>query len=1184
MKISGLFQKDIYRNINGVIKVGQQDIDNVRQELEEYVVTKELDKHFRTFFERYTQALNNPTDKMGVWISGFFGSGKSHFLKILSYLLANQQMGNKRALDYFDDVRIPDAMLRASIAQAANNSCDVILFNIDSKAEASSKNDKESIVKVFQKVFDEYLGYFGTVPAIAEFERQLDKQGKYEAFQQAFLAESGLEWKENRDAWGFYQDAIITALQTSIGMSAEAASKLLEFNEQSYSLSVDRFSTQVKEHLNKKGKQHRLIFMVDEVGQYIGENPDLMLNMQTVVEDLGIQCQGKAWVVVTSQEAMDEITQNRIKEQDFSKIIGRFYRPLSLSSANTDEVIKLRLLAKNDAAREDLEILYNQKFAILKNQINFSQDSAELPGYGNAEDFIASYPFIPYQFNLLQKVFTQIRVMGSAGKHLASGERSLLDAFQVASKEISNSSLGVLVPFHTFYMAVDGFLDSVISQVIVQGEENSQLQKPFDINLLKTLFLIKYVKEIRANVDNLITLSISNIDQDRLTLKEDVEKSLERLEKQTLIQRNGDIYEFLTYEEQDIGREIKNTQFEPNKVTNELQNLVWDAIFTDKLFRKDSRHQYQFNRKLDEQLRTSKSDITLHIITPYAEAYGAMQDENYCMVSTVSGDEVLVRLPDDKHLVDELNTLIKTAEYLRLKNSSNLTPSIQSILRSRGDENTKRREQIQVKLKDLIARATVFACGSKVEISNRDSKNILIEGLTYLVDNIYKKLGYVASGFETEDQVANAFTRDSQELDTNSQPVNNAAHSDMQNWLWEETRVYRQVTIRTLIDKFAVRPYGWSELDTLGIMAELANKGLVELRHAQNSVNLQENGLVSKLRSKKGLDEYTVRLAETIDSVSLTIAKNMASELLDKNPPSDPQLLFTAYQEAFNDRRQKLQEWLQTVENNVGDNLPFANLLRSNLQILDDLLAKDSAAEFYRTFRARKDEIEEYIEDVQKLHSFFTAQIKMFLKASNDLKTLEPQLRHISDQDILKRVSSAKQILAMPDPTAKIPELAILLKPVQEKVQEVLQSQIAQVQTKAKTMREDVGKYITSAYGDVSTELDIASITREVDNVVNAVSQVANIDSVIARQSELEGIKTQIFQTVDAQAIAIIQNRVNLDNNENQPVVKPIVPVKVREIASKNLLETEQDVEDYLAVLRSTLIEKIQRNNRIRLE
>lgn len=207
-----------------------------------------------------------------------------------------------------------------------------------------------------------------------------------------------------------------------------------------------------------------------------------------------------------------------------------------------------------------------------------------MPGYGNPQDFIAAYPFVPYQFNLLQKVFTQIRLMGSAGKHLASGERSLLDAFQVASQAIAGQALGVLVPFHTFYMAVEGFLDSAISQVITQAARNPQLQ-PFDIDLLKTLFMVKYIKEIRANLDNLTTLSLSNIDQDKLALRQQVEAALLSLERQTLIQRNGDEYIFLTHEEQDIGREIKNTQVDSAKVTNELQKLVWESIFTDKVLR-----------------------------------------------------------------------------------------------------------------------------------------------------------------------------------------------------------------------------------------------------------------------------------------------------------------------------------------------------------------------------------------------------------------------------------------------------------------------------------------------------------------------------------------------------------------------------------------------------------------------
>ena len=99
MKLSDMFLKSIDRPINGVIKVMQTDDENRQQELEEYVITRELRKHFSSFYDHYEQGIDGSTDKMGVWISGFFGSGKSHFLKILSYLLANEVVGGKRAID-----------------------------------------------------------------------------------------------------------------------------------------------------------------------------------------------------------------------------------------------------------------------------------------------------------------------------------------------------------------------------------------------------------------------------------------------------------------------------------------------------------------------------------------------------------------------------------------------------------------------------------------------------------------------------------------------------------------------------------------------------------------------------------------------------------------------------------------------------------------------------------------------------------------------------------------------------------------------------------------------------------------------------------------------------------------------------------------------------------------------------
>ncbi|MCY7285474.1 MAG: BREX system P-loop protein BrxC, partial [Cyanobacteria bacterium CAN_BIN43] len=224
------------------------------------------------------------------------------------------------------------------------------------------------------------------MPETAEFERTLDRRGEYETFKQAFEQVSNQTWEGCRDGWGFHQDDIVKALQSSTGMSLEAANRLVENHGQGYSLSPEKFALMVKEYVESKGNQHHVLFMVDEVGQYIGNSTDLMLNLQTVVEDLGIHCYGRAWVIVTSQEAIDEITKNRVKGNDFSKIKGRFNRPLSLSSANTDEVIKLRLLRKrDDVVIQQLTRLYENKQAILKNQINFTRDCQDLPGFANAK-------------------------------------------------------------------------------------------------------------------------------------------------------------------------------------------------------------------------------------------------------------------------------------------------------------------------------------------------------------------------------------------------------------------------------------------------------------------------------------------------------------------------------------------------------------------------------------------------------------------------------------------------------------------------------------------------------------------------------------------------------------------------------------------------------------------------------
>ena len=362
LRIGDLFVKPIGRPINGVIKAGQQDDTNVRDELEEYVVTRELDGQFRKFFEHYADSLDRPTDKVGVWISGFFGSGKSHFLKILSYLLANRDAGGKRALAYFDTGKLPDPMVQAMVEKAARAAehTDVILFNIDAKADSSSKSNKEAVAKVMHKAFNEHLGYLASSPEMAALERMLDKRGKYGAFKAAFERAVGRSWTEERDGWAFLQTEITGALSEAAGLSAEEGQRWLESLGVQRDPSAEEFALEVRDYLDRRGKQHRVLFMVDEVGQYVGDNSSLMLNLQSVAEELGVQAPGRAWILVTSQEDMGRVLEGKGNSNDFSKIQGRFNTRISLSSANTDEVIRLRLLNKTGDGTQALRALYDE--------------------------------------------------------------------------------------------------------------------------------------------------------------------------------------------------------------------------------------------------------------------------------------------------------------------------------------------------------------------------------------------------------------------------------------------------------------------------------------------------------------------------------------------------------------------------------------------------------------------------------------------------------------------------------------------------------------------------------------------------------------------------------------------------------------------------------------------------------
>lgn len=218
--IRDLFAKDINRSINGVVKVQDSKDGSIRQELDEYVVTRELQRHFATFFKAYGDAIDARTDKIGVWISGFFGSGKSHFLKMLSYLLENRQIGGKSAIRYFDG-KIVDPMVAAAMERACSVPTQAILFNIDSKAGQWKQGDTAptALLRGFERMFYEARGFYGEDLKLAKLEDYIDSLGKTQEFREAFERVNGESWLQARDTYSYFEDDVVEVLQSVLGMA-----------------------------------------------------------------------------------------------------------------------------------------------------------------------------------------------------------------------------------------------------------------------------------------------------------------------------------------------------------------------------------------------------------------------------------------------------------------------------------------------------------------------------------------------------------------------------------------------------------------------------------------------------------------------------------------------------------------------------------------------------------------------------------------------------------------------------------------------------------------------------------------------------------------------------------------------------------------------------------------------------
>jgi len=1148
-----MYKADINRNINGVIKVAQDDERSLEQELREYIITKELRRHFSTFLKHYEASLEQPTDKIGVWISGFFGSGKSHFLKMLSYLFENPIVAGKHAVDYFAD-KFDDPMMFGRLESCVKVPTRAILFNIDSKSPLTK--DKTAILRVFAKVFYEHLGFYGNDFKVAKLEQFIAKSGKTDEFRQAFENVNGGTWEESRDSFAFFEDDVVEAMTTALGISETAARNWFN-GEEEIELSIEQLVKEIKEYIDSQGKQFRLMFMIDEVGQYIGSDSDLMLNLQTIVEEIGTKCGGRVWVMVTSQEAIDSIT--KISGNDFSKIQGRFNTRLSLSSSSVDEVIKKRILAKTVAAEDVLKLQYEKNQAVLRNLFSFNGAVLDLKGYAGEGEFIDTYPFVPYQFRLMQNVLAQIRKHGNSGKHLSGGERSMLSGFQEAAQAIQDKDEYALIPFSLFYDTVHTFLESSIRRVVDRCQtaaDNMDGIEPYDVSVLKLLYLIRYVDDVKANLDNITVLMTDDIRADKITMRQTIQQSLDRLVSQNYVSRAGDTYTFLTDDEQDIARDIRNTPVNSADVTLAIGDVIFNKLYASKKFRY-GKYDFAYDRQIDETpIGQPSGNIMLQFITVASEIYST--DDNVFQHKSGTNNAVIIVLSDTLPYFEELEFAMKIRNYVKGKNVAQLPEAIQTIIRSRTSEASAHEKEAEKLITQAISDSRIYVAGERLNLRISSVKDRIEQALSTLIESVYTKLEYIRKNYDSDAELLEILSGANKQMSFGDIGTPNAdAVKEMNEYLVRQKERALPTSMGDIQRRFSAIPYGWREIDIAAVAAEMIADGKITLKYAGNVIAASDKKLPDYLRRKNEIDKAIISFRVAPPVALIKKSRDFLGEYyncgLGAIPDTENELI-TYIIDKFTQQRDNLNDLLS--KQYANHNYPGKAIVEQGVKLCNDLLMhkNDSIALLEQAVKMQDDFLDN-AEDIADVLTFFRVQQQIFDKAQEKLDAVSAEKEYFSaEQAALTTLSKMKEILESAKPYRRISELPELTQSIQEVYDRLLNNK-----------REEVYAEIHAAMGEIHQ-----TATIEQTDIVHRADAELEDKKHRAEQSEqltvLDAMKIQIANIRQRYLQKLVKAKPSVDT----------VTMNRSTVCHTMKLQSEADIDAYLAEIKTTLMERLE--------
>jgi hypothetical protein len=1131
MKIKDIFKKNIDRAINPAVVVSKQDEATVKTEIEEYVFTQAI---IENLYKYLITLINSRQDKTGIWINGFYGSGKSHFIKYIYYCL-NSTYSSDAFQHYIDEVRDHgDKLSEASPGNITSlqkklqkTDIDTIIFNID--AVSGQRDDREKITKIFFNQFNAFRGYNSTnIPLALLLEKHLDQMGLFDEFKAKINEKLKTSWETKAAQISALKLNDILNVAKELDSTLDIDSLRVKLKNPDDITISDHLIPEFVEYLASKPDNYRLIFLVDEISQYISANSNLLLNLQTIIEEIGSKCDNKIWLTCTAQQTIEDLVQSAQNPgDDFGKILGRFETRISLESQDTTYITQKRILDKNSEGRRELADFYKSNKDAIENQFIFSHDRYR--GYEDKEHFILSYPFVPYQFKLISDVFENFANLGYVIKEVKDNERSILGITHFTAREHKEEPVGRFITFDAFFndqlkSNVTHHANKILEPALLVNEVKNDM---FAKKVVLTLFMISNVTDPKkltfpSNVDNLTTLLLDNPDANRLELQNKVEGVLDVLIEKSIIYKEDGRYYFYKEEEIDIAKQIQNTTITMDDRLSYFHSDIFDEIFRFQKKASFGNNNFSLSLNIDEKEIIRNGDLRVFFsiydkTTPEAKAFNVNKTDLVCCVNEW--------FMSDDSIRREFEQYVKTQKFIRL-NSDSAVGTRRKAMEKFSEQNRRRVRDLQKQFQDKFSN-TKFISNQQIlkpgDINGSTPKARLDDAIEKHLSEIYKK-NHLADSYAITNDDLKKSAADPQRTTDNSL---NEAESLVNAYIGQ---LGESVTVYDIVNHFLKQPYGWKDTATIDMLIKLFKKGKRKFEWRSDIIDIHT--FVDKAIKQSERAAIVAKPQEEIGSDTIKEVRNSYRTIFnqDLHEDSDANALID---EIKNKLQDKLLHYQKLTDAYFGK-YPFGKHFNELTKSLDKIInTRDSKALFDHLIKFR-DNLKRAYDNCKELEDFVHNQFERYDAIKDFTEENRLNFESLNEAEVRKSENLIDYFKNDDMPGNRFPEIKAIydelsksLKRLVDELRDEAVKKYEVIYTELDAAAQGNGiKEPASVYYPKDTKLKNIQTEKNISNLQLLLSQAGDfkansIKSIYEYREKQEGGKARSIEVIDLQSTTI---------------------------------------------------------------